>query len=42
MNPLPFVAWTFMGIVGYLVAGSTGALIGIALGLGLTLISEIL
>lgn len=36
----PVVFWAFLGVVGAIINGLTGGLIGLAIGLGLTLLAE--
>lgn len=42
MNPTALFFWVFLGIVGYLIATTTGALVGVAIGLFLSLLAELL
>lgn len=40
MNPTVVIFWIFLALVGYLINESQGALIGLAIGLGLTVLAE--
>ena len=42
MNPTALFFWIFLGIIGYLFDGTTGALVGVAVGLFLSLLAEAL
>jgi hypothetical protein len=42
MNPTAIVFWAFLGLVGFMIGGSTGAIIGVTIGLGVSLIASAL
>jgi hypothetical protein len=41
MNPTAVVFWAFLALVGYLIGDSHGALIGLAIGMGLSLLASV-
>ena len=42
LNSTAVALWVFLAIIGYLFAGTTGALVGLAVGLGLSLLADFL
>ena len=42
INPVALVLWTFCTLIGYLIGDQRGAVAGLSLGLGLSLINEII